>query len=86
MRERGWETEHSDDIRPDANTVLTVERQSASASHNWTFWAGVGLSSRNPEVFEAVINVFHRGAPGAKIALIAAQDEIPEAAARGLPS
>lgn len=78
MRDRGWQAEHCD-IWPDANAVPTVERQLASASYDCiVIGAGVRLSSRHPEVFEA--------APGAKISFNAAQDDIPEAAARLLSS
>jgi hypothetical protein len=86
MRDRGWEADHCD-IRPDANAVPAVERQLASATYDVVvIGAGVRLSSRHPEVFYAVINVVHKGAPGANIAFNATQDDIPEAAARRLPS
>ena len=70
-----------------ANAVPTVERRLASAGHDCTlFEAGVRLSSRHPEVFEAVLKRHHKGAPGAKIALIAAQGDIPEQPRAGYPA
>jgi hypothetical protein len=62
-----------------------VERQLASTSYDCVvIGAGVRLPPRRIEVFEAVLNAVHKGAPGALIAFNTRPDDSADAAARWL--
>lgn len=83
--ERGWEADVCF-IRPDETAGPTVERQLASNSYDCVvIGAGVRLPPRRLEVFEAVLNAVHKGAPGAVIAFNTRPDDSADAAARCLP-
>ena len=85
MRDRGWEAEHCF-IQPDASAGPAVERQLASATYDCVvIGAGVRLPPRRLEVFEAVVNAIHKGAPRASIAFNTTPLDSAEAAGRWLP-
>ena len=84
--ERGWESDVGL-IRPDETAVPAVERLLASKSYDCVVvGAGVRLPPRGLALFEAVINVVHRTAPGAAIAFNTRPDDSADAAARWLPT
>ena len=65
----------------------TVERQLASVSYDCVvIGGGVRLPPQRLALFEAVINVVHRGAPGAAIAFNTRPEDSADAAARWLPA
>jgi hypothetical protein len=82
--ERGWESDVCF-IRPDETAGPTVERQLGSTSYDCVvIGAGVRVPPRSLALFEAVINVVHKAAPGAAIAFNTRPDDSADAAARGL--
>jgi len=82
--ERGWECDLGF-IRPDETAVPTVEGLLASKSYDCVvIGAGVRLPPRGLALFEAVVNVVHKAAPGAAIAFNTRPDDSADAAARGL--
>src|SRR6516225_6977867 len=85
MTERGWEADLCL-IRPDETAAKTVERHLASANYACVvIGAGVRLPPQGLEVFEAVVNAIHRGAPGAAIAFNRRPEDSADAAARWMP-
>ena len=82
MTDRGWESDVCY-IRPDDTAGQTVERHLASANYACVvIGAGVRLPAQGLEVFEAVVNAVHRGAPGAAIAFNTRPEDSADAAAR----
>jgi len=82
--DRGWESDLCF-IRPDDTAGPTVERQLSSASYACVvIGAGVRLPPKSLALFETLINVIHRAAPGAAIAFNTRPDDSADAAARGL--
>jgi len=80
----GWEPDVCF-IRPDGTAGPTVAQKLASASYDCVvIGAGVRLPPRRLEIFEAVINAVHKGAPGAAIAFNTRPDDSADAAARWL--
>jgi len=72
-------------IRPDETAGLTLERQLASKSYDCVvIGAGVRLPPRSLKLFEAVINIVHKSAPGAVIAFNTTPLDSADAAARWL--
>jgi len=85
MTDRGWESDVCF-IRPDKTAGQTVERHLASANYDCiVIGAGVRLPPQGLEVFEAVVNAVHRGAPGAAIAFNTRPEDSADAAARCMP-
>jgi len=85
MTDKGWESDLCF-IRPDETAGQTVERHLASASYTCVvIGAGVRLPPQGLEVFEAVVNAVHRGAPGAAIAFNTRPEDSADAAARWMP-
>ena len=85
MTDRGWESDVCY-IRPDKAAGQTVERHLASANYDCVvIGAGVRLPPQGLEVFEAVVNAVHRGAPGAAIAFNTRPEDSADAAARWMP-
>ena len=83
--ERGWEADVGY-IRPDETAGPTVERLLASSTYDCVvIGAGVRLPPRHLVLFEALINVVHKAAPGAAIAFNTRPEDSAEAAARRLP-
>jgi len=82
--DRGWEYDTCF-IRPDDTAGPTVERQLSSANYACVvIGAGVRLPPKSLPLFETLINVIHRAAPGAAIAFNTRPDDSADAAARGL--
>jgi hypothetical protein len=85
MTDRGWESDVCY-IRPDDTAGQTVERHLASADYACVvIGAGVRLPPQGLEIFEAVVNAVHRGAPGAAIAFNTRPEDSADAAARWMP-
>jgi hypothetical protein len=85
MTDRGWESDVCY-IRPDDTAGQTVERHLASANYACVvIGAGVRLPPQGLEIFEAVVNAVHRGAPGATIAFNTRPEDSADAAARWMP-
>jgi hypothetical protein len=85
MTDRGWESDVCF-IRPDETAGQTVERHLASANYACVvIGAGVRLPPQGLEIFEAVVNAVHRGAPGATIAFNTRPEDSADAAARWMP-
>ena len=85
MTDRGWESDVCY-IRPDDTAGQTVERHLASANYACVVvGAGVRLPPQGLEVFEAVVNAVHKGAPGAAIAFNTRPEDSADAAARWMP-
>ena len=85
MTDRGWEGDLCF-IRPDESAGQTVERHLASANYACVvIGAGVRLPPQGLDVFEAVVNAVHRGAPGAAIAFNTRPEDSVDAAARWMP-
>jgi hypothetical protein len=85
MTDRGWESDVCY-IRPDKAAGQTVERHLASANYACVvIGAGVRLPPQGLEIFEAVVNAVHRGAPGAAIAFNTRPEDSADAAARWMP-
>jgi hypothetical protein len=84
--ERGWEADLCM-IRPDETAGPTLERQLASKSYDCVvIGAGVRLPPRGLALFETVINIVHKAAPGAAIAFNTTPLDSADAAARWLAS
>lgn len=82
--ERGWESDVGY-MRPDETAGPTVEQQLRSTNYDCVvIGAGVRLPPRNLPLFEVVINVIRKVAPGAAIAFNTRPDDSADAAARGL--
>ena len=82
--ERGWEGEIGL-FRPDESAGPTIERHLKSKNYDCVvIGAGVRLPPRSLSLFERVINVVRRAAPGAAIAFNTRPEDSAEAAARGL--
>jgi hypothetical protein len=85
MKQRGWESDACL-IRPDETVGMTVERHLASAVYDCVvIGAGVRLPPKGLALFEVVINVVHRAAPGAAIAFNTLPEDSADAAERWLP-
>lgn len=86
MRERGWEVDVCEiRFQETAETAgIIVERQLRSAAYDCVVIGGGVRLPNNYLVFEAVINVVHRGAPGAAIAFNSGPEDSADAAGRQL--
>ena len=84
--ERGWKADVCF-IRPDETAGPTVERQLGSTSYDCVvIGAGVRLPPRSLTLFEALINVIRKAAPGTAIAFNTRPDDSADAAARWVTS
>ena len=82
--ERGWDADVGL-IRPDETAGPVVVRQLASKSYDCVVvGGGVRLPHRGLALFEVVINVVRKAAPGAAIAFNTRPDDSADAAARWL--
>ena len=82
--DRGWESDVGY-FHPDETAGPTVERQLRSTNYDCVvIGGGVRLPPRNLAMFEALINVVRKVAPGAAIAFNTRPDDSADAAARGL--
>jgi hypothetical protein len=85
MTDKGWEADVCF-IHPDETAGQRVERHLASADYVCVvIGAGVRLPPQGLEVFEAVVNAVHKGAPGAAIAFNTRPEDSADAAARWMP-
>ena len=72
-------------VRPDASAGPAIERQLASNLYNCVvIGAGIRLPPGRLQLFEQILNVIHRVAPGAAIAFNTSPEDTAEAAARWL--
>jgi hypothetical protein len=72
-------------VRPDASAGPAIERQLTSNSYNCVVvGAGIRLPPGRLQLFEQILNVIHRAAPGAAIAFNTSPEDTAEAAARWL--
>jgi hypothetical protein len=72
-------------VRPDASAGPAIERQLASSSYDCVvIGAGIRLPPGRLQLFEQILNVIHRVAPGAAIAFNTSPQDTAEAAARWL--
>ena len=82
--ERGWEADVCL-IRPDETAGPTVVSQLGSTRYDCVvIGGGVRLPPRGLALFEAVVNMVHKAAPGAVIAFNTRPDDSADAAARAL--
>jgi len=80
--DRGWESDVCL-IRPDESAGPAVERQLRSTNYDCVvIGGGVRLLPRNLALFEVVVNVVRKAAPGAAIAFNTRPDDSADAAAR----
>jgi len=84
LRERGWQ---ADDcmITPDEAGRATLEKQLGAADYDCVvIGGGMRLPPRGLVMFEMVVNLVHKAAPGAAIAFNTRPEDTAEAAARWL--
>jgi hypothetical protein len=84
ITERGW---HADLclIRPDGTAPATLERQLATNVYDCVvIGGGIRIPPKSLLLFEALINVVHKAAPGAAIAFNTRPEDSADAAARWL--
>ena len=80
--DRGWESDVGF-IRPDKTAGPAIERLLRSTNYDCVvIGGGVRLPPRNLALFEVVINVVRKAAPGAAIAFNTRPDDSADAAAR----
>jgi hypothetical protein len=82
MAERGW---HADLclVRPDETAAAELERQLATTTYDCVvIGGGIRVPARSLLLFETLVNVVHRSAPGAAIAFNTAPEDTAAAAAR----
>jgi hypothetical protein len=86
MAERGWQGDTCL-IRPDETAGPALKKQLENTSYDCVvIGAGVRLPPKCLSLFETLINVARKAAPGAAIALNTRPDDTAEAAARVLQS
>ena len=84
MTERGW---HADLclIRPDGTAPATLERQLVTNVYDCVvIGGGIRIPPKSLLLFETLINVVHKAAPGAAIAFNTRPEDSADAAARWL--
>jgi hypothetical protein len=84
IEERGW---HADTcmIMPDETAAPTLQKQLLSARYDCVvIGGGLRIPPRSLALFEKVVNVVHKAAPGAAIAFNTRPEDTAEAAARQL--
>jgi len=84
IEERGWQCDTCM-IFPDETAGPMLEKQLASARYDCVvIGGGLRLPPKSLALFERVVNVVHRAAPGAAIAFNTRPEDTAEAAARQL--
>jgi hypothetical protein len=82
MSTRGWEAENCF-VKPDESAARVVESRLAAQRYDCVvIGAGVRLPPSQLVLFEALVNVLHRAAPGAAIAFNTRPEDTGTAAAR----
>ena len=72
-------------VRPDASAGPVIERQLTSNRYDCVvIGAGIRLPPKRLQLFEQILNVIHRAAPGAAIAFNTSPEDTAEAVARWL--
>jgi hypothetical protein len=82
MTERGW---HADLclVRPDATAGAALERQLTAKPYDCVvIGGGIRLPPKSLPLFESLINVVHKAAPGTSIAFNTRPEDTADAAAR----
>ena len=84
IEERGWHAATCM-ITPDAHGSATLEKQLKDAAYDCVvIGGGLRLPSKSLALFETVVNIIHKAAPGASIAFNTRPEDTAEAAARQL--
>jgi hypothetical protein len=84
IRERGWQGDTCM-IMPDETAAPTLEKQLLSARYDCVvIGGGLRMPPKSLALFERVVNVVHKAAPGAAIAFNTRPEDTAEAAARQL--
>jgi hypothetical protein len=84
IQERGWQGDTCM-IMPDETAASTLEKQLLSARYDCVvIGGGLRIPPKSLALFERVVNVVHKGAPGAAIAFNTRPEDTAEAAARQL--
>ncbi|WP_026791971.1 hypothetical protein [Pleomorphomonas oryzae] len=82
LRERGWQADECM-ISPDDAGRATLEKQLASTNYDCVvIGGGMRLPPKGLVMFEIVVNLVHKAAPGAAIAFNTRPEDTAEAAAR----
>jgi hypothetical protein len=84
IQERGWQGDTCM-IMPDETAAPTLEKQLLSARYDCVvIGGGLRIPPKSLALFERVVNVVHKAAPGAAIAFNTRPEDTAEAAARQL--
>ena len=84
IRERGWQGDTCM-ITPDTAGQARLEQQLKAAAYDCVvIGGGLRLPPKGLALFEAVVNIVHRAAPGAAIAFNTKPEDTADAAARQL--
>jgi hypothetical protein len=84
IQERGWQGDTCM-IMPDETAAPTLEKQLLSARYDCVvIGGGLRMPPKSLALFERVVNVVHKAAPGAAIAFNTRPEDTAEAAARQL--
>lgn len=84
LTERGWRADECM-ITPDEAGLATLEKQLTSTGYDCVvIGGGMRLPPRGLVMFEKVVNLVHKAAPGAAIAFNTRPEDTAEAAARWL--
>lgn len=84
IKERGWEG-NTCMITPDAAGAAMLERALGAASYDCVvIGGGLRIPPKGLELFETVVNIVHKAAPGAAIAFNTRPEDTADAAARQL--
>ena len=84
IQERGWQGDTCM-IMPDETAASTLEKQLLSARYDCVvIGGGLRMPPKSLALFERVVNVVHKAAPGAAIAFNTRPEDTAEAAARQL--
>jgi hypothetical protein len=84
MAERGWDADECM-IPPDDGARPMLEQQLAGAKYDCVvIGGGLRIPPKGLHLFETVVNIVHKGAPGVPIAFNTRPEDTAEAAARWL--
>ena len=82
MAARGWQAELCL-VRPDESAAVTVREKLAAVAYDCVaIGGGIRLPASRLGLFEGLINVVHKGAPGAAIAFNTSPESTADAVAR----
>ena len=84
IKERGWQGDTCM-ITPDAEGSAMLEKQLKSATYDCVvIGGGLRIPPKSLAMFETVVNILHRAAPGSAIAFNTRPEDTADAAARWL--